>query len=275
MNDLLLNGHDPVLVGIVNVTPDSFSDGGRHFLSDLAIAHGKRLIGEGAHILDIGGESTRPGAEPVSVEDELRRVLPVIGGLKDCGAVISIDTRNAETMRQAIAAGARMVNDVTALTHAGGGAVDLVAKAGVYVCLMHMKGDPQSMQDDPHYDDVFTEVYEYLLSRIGACRARGIQMGRIIADVGIGFGKTVDHNLILLNRMKEFESLGVSLMLGASRKRFIASVSGGSEPAQRDAGSIAAAIAAWQRGVKIFRVHDVAATKQALDVYRAITGICG
>lgn len=270
MSDPFLNGSDPVLMGIVNVTPDSFSDGGKFLGAEAAIAHGKRLVEEGAHILDIGGESTRPGAAPVSIAEELSRVIPVIEGLRGCGAKISIDTRHAVVMEAALQAGASIVNDVSALT-CDPAAMDVVAKAECHVCLMHMKGDPRTMQDDPYYDDVFAEVYGYLLSRIDACRAAGIKTGRIIADPGIGFGKNLDHNLTLLNRLKEFESLGVPVMLGASRKRFIGAISGGAPADQRLAGSLATAIAGYDRGVRIFRVHDVAETRQALAVHAAIS----
>lgn len=269
MSDLILYGSDPILMGIVNVTPDSFSDGGLYLGAEAAIAHGQRLAAAGAHILDVGGESTRPGAAPVTIDEELSRVVPVITGLRDCGAMLSIDTRHAVVMRTALQAGASIVNDVSALTH-DPAALEVVAESGCRVCLMHMKGDPRTMQDDPTYDDVFEEVYGYLLSRIDACRSAGIQMGRIIVDPGIGFGKTVEHNLNLLNRLAEFESLGVPVMLGASRKRFIDAIAGGAPVEQRLAGSLAAVLAGWDRGVRIFRVHDVAETRQALAVYRAI-----
>lgn len=269
MSDPFLNGSAPILMGIVNVTPDSFSDGGKYPGADAAIAHGRRLLEEGAHILDIGGESTRPGAAPVALDEELARVVPVIEGLRDCGAEISIDTRRAAVMEAALQAGASIVNDVSALTY-DPAAIDVVVKAGCHVCLMHMKGDPRTMQDDPYYDDVFAEVYGYLLSRVDACRAAGIKTGRIIVDAGIGFGKNLDHNLTLLNRLKEFESLGAPMMLGASRKRFIDAIAGGAPADRRLAGSLATAIAAWQRGIRIFRVHDVAETRQALAVYTAI-----
>lgn len=272
MNDPFLTIDGPVLMGIVNVTPDSFSDGGQFLLPDKAIAHGRRLVEEGAHILDIGGESTRPGAEPVSIEEELRRVIPVITGLRGCGAMISIDTRHAKVMEEALKAGASMVNDVSALTH-DPDSIKAVAKAGCYVCLMHMNGDPRTMQDAPRYEDVFAEVYVYLENRIAACRTNGINMNRIIADPGIGFGKSLEHNLTLLNRLADFESLGVPIMLAASRKRFIDAVSGGSAPDQRLGGSLAAAIAGYQRGARVFRVHDVAETRQALAVAGAISRI--
>jgi len=270
MNDPFLSVDGPILMGIVNVTPDSFSDGGKFFEPEKAIAHGLSLAAEGAHILDIGGESMRPGAEPVSVEEELRRVLFVIEGLKNCGAMISIDTRHAAVMDAAIKAGAGMVNDVSALTH-DPESMGVVGQAGVYVCLMHMKGDPRTMQNNPYYDDVFAEVYGYLLSRIGACRTNDIQMNRIIADPGIGFGKNLEHNLTLLNRMKEFESLGVKIMLAASRKRFIEAITGEAGVEHRLAGSLAAAVGGYMRGAKVFRVHDVKETKQALEVFTKIS----
>lgn len=272
MNDPFLSVDGPILMGIVNVTPDSFSDGGQFLDPAKAIAHGQRLVEEGAHILDIGGESTRPGAAPVSIEEELHRVVPVIEGLKDCGVMLSIDTRHAAVMEAALKAGVRMVNDVSALTH-DPESMHVVAKAGCYVCLMHMKGDPQTMQDAPRYEDVFAEVYVYLENRIAACRANGIEMNRIIADPGIGFGKNLEHNLILLNRLADFESLMVPMMLAASRKRFIDAVFGASVPDQRLGGSLAAAIAGYQRGARVFRVHDVAETRQALTVAKAISRI--
>lgn len=270
MNDPFINVDGPILMGIVNVTPDSFSDGGKYFAAERAVAHGLKLAQEGAHILDIGGVSTRPGAEPVSIEEELRRVIPVIEGLKSSGAMISVDTRYAAVMQAAIKAGARMVNDVSALTY-DPEAMGVVAQAGVYVCLMHMKGDPRTMQDAPHYEDVFAEVYGYLLSRIGACKINDIQMNRIIADPGIGFGKNLEHNLTLLNRMKEFESLGVKIMLAASRKRFIEAITGEAGTEHRLAGSLAAAVAGYVRGARVFRVHDVKETKQALEVFSRIS----
>ncbi len=274
MNEPFLGLSGPILMGVINVTPDSFSDGGRYFSADKAIAHGRKLVEDGAHILDIGGESTRPGAEPVSIAEELDRVLPVIEGLSGCGAVLSIDTRHAAVMAAALKAGAGMVNDVTALTH-DTESMQIVAESGCHVCLMHMKGSPKTMQDAPRYEDVFAEIYVYLENRIAACRANGIQMNRIIVDPGIGFGKTLEHNLTLLNRLKDFESLGVPIMLAASRKRFIAALSRDADAAHRLGGSVAAAITGWERGARIFRVHDVAETAQALEVYSAIRGISG
>lgn len=258
-------------MGIVNVTPDSFSDGGTHFSAEAAIAHGLRLREEGAHILDIGGESTRPRADPVLVEEELRRVMPVITGLKDCGAMLSIDTRNAEVMTAALQAGAHMVNDVSALTH-DPRALSVVSSADCYVCLMHMQGEPRTMQDAPTYDDVVNEVYAYLENRIAICRASRIEMNRLIVDPGIGFGKTAEHSLTLLQNLRKFTSLGAPVMLAASRKRFIETVAGTATPDRRLGGSIAAALAGWQSGARVFRVHDVAETRQALAVFSRISG---
>lgn len=261
--------NDPVLMGIINVTPDSFSDGGLYLDADKAVAHGLRLVKEGAQILDIGGESTRPGSDAVSVEEEIARVVPVIKGLKDGGAVISIDTRNAETMRAAISAGATMVNDVTALTY-DPDSMRVVAEIGVKVCLMHMQGDPKTMQAAPTYKDVFQEVYDYLAARVEVCVKAGVKRDRIWIDPGIGFGKTLEHNLILLNRIGEFKSLDVTVLLGASRKSFIEKIIPGADKDHRLPGSLAAAIAAKEQGITHFRVHDVAETAQALSVYRAI-----
>lgn len=259
----------PVIMGIVNVTPDSFSDGGRYFDPASAVEHGLRLRKGGADILDIGGESTRPGSDPVSVEEELSRVLPVLEGLKGCGAVLSIDTRRAAVMRAAIRAGADMVNDVSALTF-DPESLGVAADSGADICLMHMKGDPKTMQDAPHYDDVFAEVYAYLQGRVEACVAAGIGRGRIMVDPGIGFAKNLSHNLTLLNRIGEFGTLGVRVMLGASRKRFIEHICPGAAADDRLPGSLAACIAAYGQGIRHFRVHDAAETVQALTVYGRI-----
>lgn len=256
-------------MGIINVTPDSFSDGGRFFDPAKAIAHGKRLMAEGAHILDIGGESTRPGSAPVPLEEEIARVVPVIKGLAGEGALISIDTRNAATMRAAIEAGAGMVNDVTALTH-DPDSLSVVAESGVYVCLMHMQGDPETMQNRPTYDDVVAEVRDYLQARVAACEETGVNRSRIVIDPGIGFGKALDHNINLLKNMDKFTDLGGGVLLGASRKRFIDHICPGALPDERLPGSLAAVLAAWGQGVRAFRVHDVAETAQALAVFRKI-----
>lgn len=260
---------DPVLMGILNVTPDSFSDGGQYFDADKAIAHGKDLFAQGAAILDIGGESTRPGAAPVSVDEEIRRVVPVIEGLRETGAILSIDTRHAAVMKAALAAGATFINDVSALTH-DPESMNLAAESGAYVCLMHMKGTPESMQNDPSYDNVLDEVYRYLENRIEVCEKAGVKRDRLYIDPGIGFGKTLEHNLTLLARLGTFSPLGVPVLLGASRKRFIQGVDPAAGPSDRLGGSLAACIAGYQSGVRHFRVHDVAATKQALAVTRAI-----
>jgi dihydropteroate synthase len=268
MSDLFQTG-EPVLIGIVNVTPDSFSDGGLYLNPDEAILHGKRLIAEGAHILDIGGESTRPGSDLLPVEEEIKRILPVVTGLKNCGAMISVDTRNAATMKAVLDAGASMINDVSALRH-DPDSLRVVAESGCNVCLMHMKGDPRTMQENPAYEDVFQEVYGFLEKRVEACLDVGVPVEKILIDPGIGFGKTLDHNLILLSRLENFRSLKVPVMLGASRKRFIESLCPGASIDARMPGSVAACLAAWKQGVKVFRVHDIAETAQALTVFRNI-----
>lgn len=258
----------PILMGVVNVTPDSFSDGGQFLKPEDAVAHGRRLIEEGAHILDIGGESTRPGAEPVSADEEIARVVPVIEGLKGCKAVLSVDARRTEVMRAALQAGATMINDVQALQ--ADGALELVADSKASVCLMHMKGEPGTMQDNPQYEDVVAEVYEFLQERMAACEAAGIPKDRIIVDPGVGFGKTLDHNLDLLHNIQKFHTLGVPVLVGASRKRFIEAIDSGAESGQRLPGSLAAALWGMLNGVQIFRVHDVAETRQAFQVFQAI-----
>ncbi|KAB2849057.1 MAG: dihydropteroate synthase [Hyphomicrobiaceae bacterium] len=263
----------PLVMGIVNVTPDSFSDGGRHARPEAAIAHGVQLAAEGADILDIGGESTRPGSDPVPLKTELDRVLPVIAGLKErTRARISIDTRKAEVMRRAAQAGADIINDVSALTF-DSESLAAAAGTGLPVVLMHALGDPKTMQVDPRYDDVLLDVFDYLQVRIAACEAAGIPRSRLIADPGIGFGKTVAHNLELLHGLSLFHGLGVPLMVGASRKRFIGGLTGVAKPDERVNGSIAAALAAVAQGAQLVRVHDCAATVAALKVWAAI-GSC-
>lgn len=261
---------DWTLMGIVNVTPDSFSDGGQFLDPARAIAHGLRLVDEGADILDIGGESTRPGSASLSVEAEIDRVLPVIEGLKGCGARLSIDTRNAETMQAALSAGVHIVNDISALSH-DAESLNVVASAQCDVVLMHMQGTPQTMQTNPVYDDVVQDVYDYLASRIAACEAAGIQANRISVDVGIGFGKTLGYNLKLLNHLYKFKYLGVDILLGASRKRFIEAIHPGAPVDQRLGGSLAAVLSAYDQGIRHFRVHDVFETAQALAVKQAIS----
>ena len=260
------------VMGIVNVTPDSFSDGGEHASAEAAIAHGLRLVEEGADLLDIGGESTRPGSEGVSVEEELRRVIPVIEALSARTAVpISIDTSKPEVMRAAVAAGAGMINDICALEREG--ALDAAAALGVPVVLMHMRGEPRSMQEAPHYDDVVAEVHRYLADRIFAAELAGIPRARLVVDPGFGFGKDDGHNLALLARLDEFASLGVPLLAGISRKRTIGALTGRQMPAERVAGSVAAHLLAAQRGARIVRVHDVAATVDALKVWEAVAAV--
>jgi len=257
------------LMGIVNTTPDSFSDGGRYLDAKTAINHARALIDEGADIIDIGGESTRPNAAPVSCDDELARILPVIKALQGCGATVSVDTRNAATMCAALDAGATMLNDISALTH-DAAMLAVAAAATGPVCLMHMQGDPTSMQQAPIYKDVVDDIYMYLASRIDACLAAGIAKDRLVIDPGIGFGKTVVHNLSLLANLARFTQLGVPVMVGASRKRFIGTLDRDSAPNERLAGSLAAVLAAYNNGARIFRVHDVAATRQALAISAAI-----
>ena len=257
----------PLVMGVVNITPDPFSDGGR-FLDPLqAIAHAHRLIEEGADILDLGGESTRPGAQPVAVEEELGRVLPVIRALRDAPVPIAVDTLKPEVMRAAIAEGASIVNDINALRSAG--ALEAVAASQAGVCLMHMKGEPRTMQAAPHYDDVVGEVQAFLRDRVQATMAAGIERARIAIDPGFSFGKTVEHNLELLRRLSELAELGVPVLVGLSRKSTLGAITG-RPAADRLAASLAAALLAVQRGARIVRVHDVAATHDALAVLASV-----
>jgi dihydropteroate synthase len=261
----------PRVMGIVNVTPDSFSDGGAHATTDAAVAHGLRLAGEGADILDVGGESTRPGADAVPLEEELRRVIPVIARLaKDTGVAISVDTSKPEVMRAAVEAGAGMVNDVFALRRDG--ALDAAAALGVPVVLMHMLGEPRTMQDAPGYEDVVAEVHRFLAERIFAAEMAGIEKKRIVVDPGFGFGKTTAHNLALLANLGRFGDLGVPVLAGLSRKKTIGELTGRDAPAERLHGSVAAHLLAAERGARILRVHDVAATVDALRVLAAVEG---
>jgi len=259
------------IMGVINATPDSFSDGGRFFDRDAAVTHGLRLADEGAHILDIGGESTRPGADDVPVAEEIARTVPVIEGLikNGCEKRISIDTRKPEVARAAIAAGAVIWNDVTALTFAPD-SLETARALDCDIILMHAQGDPKTMQKDPHYDDVVKEVYAYLAGRMEACVKAGIAEARLIVDPGIGFGKTLAHNVALLNGLNRFTDLGAPVLLGASRKRFIGTLDRNAPAEDRLAGSLAAVLAGYARGASIFRVHDVAATRQALTVAKAI-----
>jgi len=257
------------LMGVLNVTPDSFSDGGAFLDPERAIAHGRALLEAGADIVDVGGESTRPGAEPVPPEEELRRVLPAVRALAEAGALVSIDTRHAAVMEAALASGARMVNDVTALS-GDPRSLDVVRRSGAAAVLMHMGGDPRTMQFEPRYDDVTLDVLDYLEARIAACEAAGIARERIAVDPGIGFGKTLAHNLALLARLGAFHGLGTAVLLGASRKSFIARASRGEAPDARLPGSLAAALAGAGQGVQLLRVHDVAETRQALALKERI-----
>lgn len=257
------------VLGIVNVTPDSFSDGGEHATTEAAIAHGLRLVEEGADALDIGGESTRPGADEVGVEEELRRVIPVIEALaKQVAVPISIDTSKPEVMRAAVKAGAGMINDVYALRRDG--ALEAVAELGVPVVLMHMQGEPRSMQATPQYDDVVGEVHSFLAQRIFSAEMAGIAKKNIVVDPGFGFGKTLAHNLALLAQLERFTELGVPLLAGLSRKKSIGELTGRDDPHDRVHGSVAAHLIAAQRGARLLRVHDVAATVDALKVWQAV-----
>lgn len=260
------------VMGIVNVTPDSFSDGGAHDSTEAAIAHALKLVEEGADVLDVGGESTRPGASEVGIEEELQRVVPVIEALAARVAVpISIDTRKPEVMRAAVAAGAGLINDVQALR--GEGALDAASALGVPVVLMHMQGTPGSMQDSPAYDDVVAEVHRFLAERIFACEMAGIDKKRIVVDPGFGFGKDRVHNLQLLAQLQRFTELGVPVLAGLSRKKTLGEISGREVPAERVHASVAAHLIAVQRGAMIVRVHDVAATVDALKVWQAVAEV--
>lgn len=257
----------PLVMGIVNITPDSFSDGGQHASTAAAIAHARQLIADGADILDIGGESTRPGAAPVSEQQELERVLPVIEGLRGIAVPISIDTWKPQVMRAALAAGASMVNDVNALQAEG--ALQAVADTDAAVCLMHKQGTPQTMQQRPEYQDVITEVSTFLRQRIAAAEAAGIARQRMVIDPGFGFGKTLAHNLDLLRDLAAFRALGVPLLAGLSRKSMLGAITG-REVGERAAASVAAAMLAVQRGAAIVRVHDVRETVDALKILNAM-----
>lgn len=262
----------PRVMGIVNVTPDSFSDGGRHATAEAAIAHGLRLAAEGADILDVGGESTRPGAAPVPLEVELARVVPVVEGLvRQTGLPISVDTFKPEVMRAAVAAGAGMVNDIYALRQPG--ALEAAAELGVPVVLMHMLGEPGTMQQAPAYDDVVGEVRRFLAERVFAAEMAGIERRRLVLDPGFGFGKSTAHNLALLAGLEGLAELGLPVLAGLSRKRSIGEITGRQVPEERVAGSVAAHLLAAQRGARLLRVHDVAATVDALKVWQAVADV--
>ncbi len=257
----------PLIMGVVNVTPDSFSDGGRYTAAPQAVAYGRTLTEEGADILDVGGESTRPGAVPVTLEAERRRVLPVIEALADGGVPVSVDTQKPELMREAVAAGASMVNDINAL--AAPGALEAVARTTAAVCLMHKQGDPQTMQQDPSYSDVVQEIREFLAGRVAAALAAGIARERIVVDPGFGFGKNLEHNLALLRELAQFVGLGATVLAGLSRKSMLGRITG-REVGARIFASVAAALIAVEKGAHIVRVHDVAATRDALAVWNAV-----
>jgi dihydropteroate synthase len=261
---------DFTIMGVVNVTPDSFSDGGLYLDTGAAIAHGLQLQVEGAAILDIGGESTRPGASPVGEEEERRRVIPVIEGLRAAGATaqISVDTSKAPVASAALKAGATLVNDVTAF-RGDPAVVSLVAEAGADCCLMHMLGEPRTMQRHPRYDDVVSDVKAFLAERMAFAISEGVAEHRIMLDPGIGFGKTVEHNLELLRRLDEIVALGRPVVVGTSRKSFLGRLTGREDPGERLPGTIATNVLAFERGARVFRVHDVAPVRDALAVAAA------
>ncbi len=259
----------PSIMGVVNVTPDSFSDGGRFLAAADALAQGLALVREGAAIVDIGGESTRPGSEPVAADEELRRVLPVVEALADrVGVPISVDTTKAEVARRALGAGAALINDVSAL-RADPEMVEVVAELGAPVCLMHMLGAPKTMQQDPHYDDVVDDVLQFLEERMAFALARGVAEDQLLVDPGIGFGKTVEHNLTLLRHLDRFVALGRPVVLGTSRKRFLGAILG-SEPGERVIGTVATTVVGLLAGAHVFRVHDVKPNFEALRVALAV-----
>jgi len=257
-------------MGVLNVTPDSFSDGGRFFDTDNAVRHGLALAGEGAAFIDVGGESTRPGAAPVGAEEELRRVIPVIERLHGAtAAVISVDTSKPEVMRAAAAAGAGLINDVRALREPG--ALEAASSSGCAVCLMHMQGEPRTMQASPAYHDVVGEVRAFLEERTAACRTAGFSADRLVLDPGFGFGKTLEHNLTLLRHLRELGSAGLPVMVGLSRKSMVGKLTGRAE-GERLVGSVVLAALAGLEGARIVRAHDVASTVEALQVVAAVTG---
>lgn len=265
-----LNLDRPRVMGILNLTPDSFSDGGRFNRLDVAVAHARQMVAEGADIIDIGGESTRPNAPYVSPEEEAERVLPMLPRLAELGVPISLDTRRSSVMRAALATGAvDLVNDVSALEDKG--ALELLAASQAAICLMHKQGNPDTMQQHPHYQDVVDEVGAYLQRRVALCRSAGISNERLLIDPGFGFGKTLEHNLELLRRLPELEQrAGVPLLVGLSRKSMLGAITGEQIPVERLGASVAAALLSAQLGAKIIRVHDVKATVQALNVLQAV-----
>lgn len=263
----LLDMQRPRIMGIVNLTDDSFSGDGWRGRADAAIAHGLQLVAEGAHILDLGAESSRPGAQPVSVQQEVDRLLPVLQGLVECGVPLSVDTVKPDVMRTALAAGADMINDIYALRAPG--ALELLATGNAGVCLMHMQGMPQSMQQNPHYDHVVHDVADFLVARVAAAQHAGIAVNRLCIDPGFGFGKTIEHNLQLLHHLEALTTLGLPVLVGLSRKSVLGALTG-RVPAERVSAGIAAHMLAIVRGARILRVHDVAATRDALAVFEAV-----
>lgn len=268
--DQWLDLTQPRVMGIVNVTPDSFSDGGQHDSLSKALAHAHLLIEQGADILDLGGESTRPGAPTVPVEQELARVIPLLKALAGCGALLSVDTRKPEVMREAAAAGAHILNDVQGFTSEG--AMDVAAESGCAVVAMHMQGNPATMQQQPQYGDVVAEVNVWLLERARALEQAGVAAAKIALDPGFGFGKTFEHNLALFRALTARYAGRYPCLVGVSRKSMLGAMIGGKPPAQRVTASAVAVVAAMQRGVRLFRVHDVAATRDAIAVWRALHG---
>jgi dihydropteroate synthase len=259
----------PLIMGVVNVTPDSFADGGRFFEPAAAIAQALRLHAEGADIVDVGGESTRPGARPMSDDEEIRRVMPVIEALAERAVLVSIDTRKAAVMAAAIAAGARMINDISALQH-DPESLGVAGASGLPVVLMHSQGEPATMQVQPTYDIAPLDVFDQLAKRVDAWTLAGFERSRLLIDPGIGFGKTVDHNLEILSRLGLYLGLGLPILLGVSRKSFIGRLAGGAPPEERLPGSLAAAVHGLAAGAAVLRVHDVAATQQAVAIWQSI-----
>lgn len=263
----LLDTQRPRIMGIVNLTDDSFSGDGWQGRADAAIAHGLQLVAEGAHILDLGAESSRPGAQPVSVQQEIDRLLPVLQGLAECGVPLSVDTTKPDVMRAALAAGADMINDIYALRAPG--ALELLAKSNAGVCLMHMQGAPQNMQQNPQYKQVVQDVADFLAARVAAAQHAGIALDRLCIDPGFGFGKTLEHNLQLLRHLETFTAIGPPILVGLSRKSVLGALTGRT-PSERVSAGIAAHLLAIVRGARILRVHDVAATRDAVAVFEAL-----
>ncbi len=263
----------PRLMAVLNVTPDSFSDGGDFFDTDAAINHGLALLAAGADIIDVGGESTRPGAAPVGLDEELRRVVPVVSALAARGAKVSIDTRHAAVMRAALGAGATIINDVSGLT-ADRESLKAAAESQAAIVLMHMQGEPGTMQHAPHYDNAALDVFDWLEARVGACHNAGIAASRLVVDPGIGFGKSLPHNLEILRALSLYHGLGAALLLGVSRKRFIGMLSQEEPPKERLPGTLAASLEGLNQGCQIVRVHDLAAFTQARAVWEGLHPVC-